>query len=301
MRALLGVLVLALSVSCLAQSKLPAPSASKNEEAKSTQPAQQRANDACGTESSPIFVKSVPRPDCEANAREEKHERGEKAHLDWVLTWSTFWLALFTCFLFIFTGSLWWVTYRLSRDARNTSSEQQKALIAVQRAFVFPLQVQMMNDGQVVAGALMWTIRVWWENSGSTPAKNVLLLGSIQFAPSPSWVCQLPILSDCKPSKTYIGPKGKIHGGISISSAHIEASKAGAMSSIFYFGIVRYQDVFGGKRVTMVCYRINLNRSVDFNSQANTGFDVDADFVGEYCCTDEDCEKYSAFLAALPT
>ncbi len=37
-------------------------------------------------------------------------------------------LALFTFLLFCFTGALWWVTYRLSKDAKTTGTAQSLAM-----------------------------------------------------------------------------------------------------------------------------------------------------------------------------
>jgi len=93
------------------------PSSRKHGE-KPSKVAGQSAVEQRGTENAPLYVKSIPSPESEAEAAHRQYEYHEKPALDRRLTYSTIALAAFTLLLFIFTAALWWVTLQLSRQAR---------------------------------------------------------------------------------------------------------------------------------------------------------------------------------------
>jgi hypothetical protein len=81
-----------------------------------------------GTDNEPFFVKIVPAQDAEEKAAKEEEHRKEKAQEDKRLADATVWLAAVTTILALFTALLWWATYKLSRDAKQTADRQAKEM-----------------------------------------------------------------------------------------------------------------------------------------------------------------------------
>jgi len=122
MKVVLLCLALVLSGACTAASNPPHPSSGESiqkQDSKAAQAAQNPASEQKGTERNPIFVKSLPSPQSESDTRHKEYEHHEKPTLERLMGWGTLALAVFTCLLFMFTALLWWVTYRLSNDARE--------------------------------------------------------------------------------------------------------------------------------------------------------------------------------------
>lgn len=89
--------------------------------------AEQRGSDAL-----PVAVKIIASEEAKAEARDEKQHRRESAAQEKRVADATYALAGVTTVLAIFTGGLFWATYRLAKDARDTSvrqaSEMQRSL-----------------------------------------------------------------------------------------------------------------------------------------------------------------------------
>ena len=127
MRAVLLAASLIVGGAAIAASNPPVPSGRESVQKpnpSTDKPASQPAYEQRGTEAAPLFVKSIPSAEDKDEAAHKEYERHEKPALDRRLTISTELLALFTFLLFVFTACLWWVTYRLSRDAKEASSRQ---------------------------------------------------------------------------------------------------------------------------------------------------------------------------------
>jgi len=91
-----------------------------------------RASGQLGTEASPLFIQSITRPESPEDAEHKKYERHEKPTLDRGLTYATWLLSVVTALLAVFTGLMWWATYKLGRDAK----EQGRSIIVSERAYV---------------------------------------------------------------------------------------------------------------------------------------------------------------------
>ena len=93
-----------------------------------------------GTDEHPFTVQILPSKDAERGAAEEKRHKDEKAEEDRKLTTATICLAVLTGILALFTGGLWWATYRLGKDAKATSDRQavemQKSLALARKEFI---------------------------------------------------------------------------------------------------------------------------------------------------------------------
>lgn len=81
-----------------------------------------------GSDKNPITIKIIPSPDAEAKAAQEQQYRNEKATEDKWLANATIWLAAITTLLAIFTGLLWWATYKLVREAKVTAIRQAEEM-----------------------------------------------------------------------------------------------------------------------------------------------------------------------------
>lgn len=112
------------------------------------------------TEQSPILVKSISAPDSPEDAAHKQYEHHEKPTLDRWLTYSTVALASFTFFLFVFTAALWWVTYRLSRDARKVATRQtgemQRALALSETAANAAIESNNISRAAMIAEQRPW-------------------------------------------------------------------------------------------------------------------------------------------------
>ncbi len=82
-----------------------------------------------GTKETPIFINGEVRTKKDKEeAKEDAEERKIKADTDAALVKYTKYLAIFTFLLFFFTAALWWVTYKLSKDAKTTSERQSNEM-----------------------------------------------------------------------------------------------------------------------------------------------------------------------------
>ena len=129
-------------------------------------PANQPTLEQRGTEVAPLFVKSIPSLENEAEAAHKAYERHEKPALDRRLTIGTELLAFFTCLLFCFTAALWMATQKLVKDANKSAERQLRAYLNVTNVYaVWSADVDDRNRPV--------TINVDFKNSGQTPAHAV--------------------------------------------------------------------------------------------------------------------------------
>jgi hypothetical protein len=131
MKIVLLCFVLLMSGVCTAASNPPPPSSwegIQKQNSKAAQAAQNPTSEQKGTEQNPIFVKSLPSPQSESDTRHKEYEHHEKPTLERFMGWGTLALAIFTGLLFVFTAGLWWVTYRLSRDAREEGKSRSREM-----------------------------------------------------------------------------------------------------------------------------------------------------------------------------
>jgi hypothetical protein len=154
----------------LATSNPPTPRGRKhvevvNASASATQ--SQSAPEQRGTESAPLFVQSLPAPESASDAAHKEYEHHQKPALERRLTVATEVLAFFTFLLFCFTAALWWVNYRLFRDAKTTGARQanemkqslqvaEKTALAAQAA-----AAAAQSQVQVAAEDLRRSHRAW--------------------------------------------------------------------------------------------------------------------------------------------
>ena len=172
MRTLILLSILIAS-STVARSQLPLPSARggvKHENASASQPTKSAANEARGTEADPLFIRSIAAPESSDDAKHKEYERHEKPSLDRRLTIGTELLAAFTFFLFVFTAGLFWVTYKLSREAKKGSETQE---LNMQDSIAEAARDPLHNSCESVAAGSGWAARrLFAVNSPAIDKKN---------------------------------------------------------------------------------------------------------------------------------
>lgn len=126
MRALLGAVAVAVSLSCLAAESNPPPSsAGKNIQKQDANPTENkpqpdiRLNFPQGTKEFPLVVEPIPIAKTKAETDHQHYEHHEKPSLDRWLTYGTVALAFITAVLAYFTYGLW-------KDARETSKSAKR-------------------------------------------------------------------------------------------------------------------------------------------------------------------------------
>ncbi len=118
------LLMICMSVYADSQTLPPTPIRIRQPQHETTPTAQQPDSDKRHTKGSSLFIDVMQAKDEKEKAeREEKYEN-EKATTARLLANYTLALASITAILAIFTGGLWYVTYRLSNAAKKTGDRQ---------------------------------------------------------------------------------------------------------------------------------------------------------------------------------
>lgn len=280
MRLLLACLLIALTSTVFAQSKPPSPRSGKHVQqhgASAGAAASQSTPEQRGTPSAPLFVQSLPAADSASDAAHKEYEQHEKPALDRRLTVATELLAVFTFCLFVFTAALWWVTYRLSKEARNSAARQAGEMersLAIAKLSA-DASVKSALAAEVMAGSIEKTAMrqlrayVWKEtasyfleenavvecalrNSGQTPAMRVrcwlrlelLDPASPEFEPPPERIDDAGFVIN--PGSTHT-----LHAHRLKALDEGDASDLSVGARRFYlWGEIRYDDIFGHEHRT---------------------------------------------------
>lgn len=211
-----------------------------------------------------------------------------------------------------------------SRDADTSNTTNREAFTAVQRAFIVVsgLKEEEIKDasGKITAIRFTPTIR----NSGNTPARdiqwvalnpfntgfdpNLRQLGSINSPPDPDTFIQVPSQFYAV-GKGYLGPHDTLPLGpeFPINDRTFQRSLSGVGK--FYFGSIRYVDVFSNKqRITKYCYSINnFTDSGGFEAKGPTVVAPSVRPFPNLCphwnCADDQCDadqkRYAEEQAAI--
>ncbi|MBS0164731.1 MAG: hypothetical protein JSR29_01485 [Nitrospira sp.] len=128
-----------------------------------------------GSKDSPISIQIVPTPEDQAKATNEETHKQQRSSEDRAMMGATILLAIVTTILALFTGMLWNATRELAEDAKKTATQQAmdmqrsliiaqqsagaaqmsahaftetaKALLAVQRPYIFVVDVIAVEPG----------------------------------------------------------------------------------------------------------------------------------------------------------
>ncbi len=151
-----------------------------------------------------------------------------------------------------------------------------------------------------------------WENSGTTPAKEGVMVGTYQLAPVDSGLpANFAFPLDNVP-RVYspVGPKSKVSITVRVPLDAINAAHTGRYQ-LYFWGAYVYRDVFDWDppRVTEFCYYIpelltfQYGRQVEINgklSEPNIQLHWQNAICREHNCYDEQCKDYEQIKSLLP-
>jgi hypothetical protein len=308
------ILVASLVLSSFASAKSQKPSSSSNPPGNQSAPPS--APDQRGTEQMPLTVKVLPSADAEQKAKDEEHERQDKAQIDRKLAFETqriadytFWLELFT--LALFSASVgqialfFWQLRIMQKGIKDTESAANAAKISANaavdsvelakatssqqlRAYVsaFPISILSFYEGKAVE------IGYESRNEGNTPAFNVVAFGEVKVLPYPlsqpieqhiPFVVENPSLG-----RTVLFPGKKVDhwcssGTYSLTREDIEDIRVGSKCRLYLFLMVRYEDIFAKTHQTI--FIANLGRRLFSKSWEQSGGKLigQVPFEGENC------------------
>lgn len=272
MRAAIAM-VLACWMGLAAAASEPPPKSARNDvqkqDAQPDEAASNRAQQAQGTASNPIFVKSLTSPESEAETRHKHYEHQEKPTLERLMGWGTGALAVFTLLLFIFTAGLWWVTLQLGRDAKKAGERQASetnaslaitktaadaAVRAVElsekhiRSYVF-----VSLDSAAIDANNCFFATLSAKNYGKTPATDVRCVSFGNLWQFPLDVELEPAVHLPGASKTSLGAGDGIKMFPTLHRPLKETEEAAiraGQAAIYIWGEVVYLDVFNNKQST---------------------------------------------------
>lgn len=124
--------------------------------------------------------------------------------------------------------------------ARRSADIAEDSLVKLQRAFIFPADIEIAVWGE--GAERSFNFRMRWENSGPTPALNFrqhFNWGRFNGPMSPEY--QLSDIGIPNPSPNYVAPKGVRRSGSFTLSAQHAAEIMGGQITLYFWGWVTYQ------------------------------------------------------------
>jgi hypothetical protein len=205
-------------------------------------------------------------------------------------TWLTHgeWVMSILTFIYVVFSILSWVRIGHQWTAMKDSNEiSRKNLEAVQRAFVFLTQTEILADMNRERQITGYRFRATWENSGTTPTRQLAvylaMIGTPRELPK-SYAFPDFNKMECVP--LALGPKAILWSkDLPISTEVLHGAYNGSLH-LYVCGGATYRDVFDDtpQHVTKFCLKIMVQ------SDPRTGtpkIAMDSHF--EHNCADEDC------------
>lgn len=202
---------------------------------------------------------------------------------------SGFWLV-------IFTGLLSYFTYKLYKVADSTDETSR----ATQRAFVSFTGISpnvALSNAQDRTKKQAQELTLNWLNSGATPAKDAVMVGSFE-----AWRGDLPqgfdfqdIAKVDSTSQIVIGPHQGTSMNIIVSIDNFRAQRAGT-DRMFFWGWIAYRDIFPDSpaRLTEFCtemIQVAIDPKKDMEDITNT-LAWNTQTCRHHNCYDQDCQDY---------
>jgi hypothetical protein len=200
----------------------------------------------------------------------EQDAKSKKENTDEALAYYTLWLMVFTGILAVATVGLGGATLGLyftgekqialtgdaAAAAQKAADVSELALISTQRAFVFVKQ--LVDPGPTTGDA---PILVQWENSGTTPALNIIDRTNIVSMTDPMPDDYPFVDKTTKPHPnvaSYLAPKAILHGPeIRIPAQIIERCALGGYY-LYIYGWINYDDIFDKRHRTEFSYQVTV-------------------------------------------
>lgn len=202
------------------------------------------------TDQSPVVVKVQEPQKSQTDISDARQDRNNKATYDWD-TWLLSTLTVIVGFLtFIVIGLqafFLWRTVRVSEKAANAAEKSAGAIISSERAYVFVrafLRLELRNNLGQITG---WQCVVVWENSGTTPTKDLNIYVSWQSRTAPIPMdFDFPDLgrNDSEISQNFLGPRAQTN----TTAFQITVADAVALmrqqTFMYIWGRAEYRDIF---------------------------------------------------------
>lgn len=158
-----------------------------------------------------------------------------------------------------------WEAMGKQSELMNTSTEQAKrAHIDQNRAYVAVKRIHLKNT---IQSGKPVEVLIVFENSGQTPARNVL--EQVNYGPLPiatdfSWMTQMPLIEPKKSSLAIIPARGEYEGRKPLQASKEDVALIKGDVRLHIFGYIQYLDIWGNARRTMFCYYNESLESLDF-------------------------------------
>jgi hypothetical protein len=206
-------------------------------------------------------------------------------------TWLTHgeWVMSVLTAIYVIIAALTWIRIGQQWNAMKHSNEiSRKNLEAVQRAFVFLKHTEIIAGKDDVSGKISeWRFRTTWENSGTTPTRNLeIYVGALRCPTELAKGHPFPDSTNSKQILLVLAPKAIIWAhDLPIPVSVFQKAQATA-SHIYLFGRATYRDVFDDTppQVTKFCMELIMHGDPE---SANARIRMSSHF--EHNCADEDC------------
>jgi hypothetical protein len=211
---------------------------------------------------------------------------------NWVIAIAAVVTAAFTIILGLFTISLSKSTRIAANAAGRSVKVAEDSLVKLERAFVFSDSFEISNIRDPTTDrTLAWQFQMKWQNTGSTPARHVLLHTSWENFPGDiPGDFDFPDHGNIIPAPSYIPP----HSHILSVPAGIDVSVIYGVSQghfrLFFWGWATYDDIFENTphHLTRFCWElVQVSRDPYLPDGQNTRFRFDVH--PRWNCIDEDC------------
>jgi hypothetical protein len=184
-----------------------------------------------------------------------------------------------------------------NRINRESVQAIQRAFLSFQSTSMLP-SLRHEQNGSIIPYI---KLRLSWENSGNTPAINVV--GRFSIEELPNAPTGKVFLGDVPMYKNYIGPKGTLAQEVEkpasfytggIDTVHIAVTKK-FDRKIFYWAWIVYRDIFDQTKphLTEVCAQVTLIGSIKSFGETAVPLVIDSTHCEQHNCVDEYCEDYN--------
>lgn len=202
-----------------------------------------------------------PREQTEAKPRTQQNKSWYQRAYAWADRW--FWKFMDDPNAF-FAAAVAFFTLVLLFISRQQNQITRDAMIAGERAFVFPMEIHPVWEQNTQTGEYWWRFRPTWKNSGDTPTRDMIMHSECELRTAP-----LPLgfnfdYPTTETGKALLPPTTHAWGGIgprfpanAISPDDILDIQQGRKLLCFW-GWARYHDVFPGtpEHITRFCWYI---------------------------------------------
>jgi hypothetical protein len=210
------------------------------------------------------------------------------------------------------------LTQQLAGAAAKGNDISQRALVGVQRAFMFARDVTLEKLTNYLATGdftgtkpIGWIARVKWENSGATPTKGLVIdtycLTSFGVVEHPWVVRHSTPLNKDQPGETKFLRGGQTHSVFGPHSTDTAGSGCPlapievllhqmSVYNVSMYGSAHYQDMLGGPEIhrTDFCFVVKITGNIEAGYTDVAGIPSltsTAYQCAEHNCADAECEK----------